>query len=153
MKIDYPDKVRYEKCVKDLENLLQQASTIFRLMDRDQVQNHNFTSSQSFLLETLLDNKEMSVNEISKFMNLEKSSVSRIIKVLVRDNLLQKKDSSIDKRVTNISLTKKGKEKAIEIHQGNKEYYNNIISNLPSGHVREVMDSATTFINALAKSR
>ena len=90
---------KFNQCVQDIGALLQNASIIFQMMEREHVKENNFTGSQSFLMITLLEKNELSTNEIAGIMNLEKSSVSRMVKILIRDNLLRKSVSSIDKRI------------------------------------------------------
>ena len=149
---DYPDKEKYRKCLIDLGNLLQQTSMLFQMMEREQKKVVGFTSSQSFLMIELLNYGELSMAEISKKMNLEKSSVTRMVKILIRDGHIAGTHSDEDKRVFLIRLTEKGRRIAGEIKADRLEYYQRIISELPAGHVREVMDSASILFKALEEA-
>ncbi len=152
MKSKYIDKKKFEQCVKDISVLLQNTSTIFQMMEREHVKQNRFTGSQSFLMIQLLESQELSINEIAEIMNLEKSSVSRMVKILIRDDLLQKSVSDLDKRIAVISLTENGKKIATEIKKNREKYYRDIILNLPKGHVREVMNSTEILVKALKRS-
>ncbi|MBI9101348.1 MAG: MarR family transcriptional regulator [Spirochaetales bacterium] len=149
---DYPDKEKYRLCLIDLGNLLQQTSTIFQMMEREQKKVVGFTSSQSFLMIELLNCGEISMAGISRRMNLEKSSVTRMVKILIRDGLIEGEHSKEDRRVFNIRLTFEGQKRAEEVKNNRLEYYQKIISGLPKGHVREVMDSASILFKALEDS-
>lgn len=152
MKTSYPDKEKYQRCLQDIGILLQKGSVIFRLMEREHVKQNSFTATQSFLLITLLENGELSVNRIARAMHLEKSSVTRIVMILIRDGFLQRTVFKEDKRLAIISLTPEGRQKAEQIKAKREQYYSNIISHLPAGHVREIMHSAEVLISALEKS-
>ena len=152
MENKYIDQKKFDKCVKDISILLQKTSTIFQMIEREHVKQNRFSGSQSFLMDQLLETEELSINEIAAIMNLEKSSVSRMVKILIRDDLLQKTGSSLDKRIAVISLTDKGKQVAKEIRKNRDQYYTNIIHNLPRGHVREVMNSTEILVKALKKA-
>ncbi len=150
MKADiYPDQEKYQKCLIDIGTLLQQTSNLFQKMEREQKKETGFTSSQSFLMIELLTSGELSMAEIGRFMNLEKSSVTRMVQILIRDGLVEKKISSEDRRIINITLSEEGRRSAVSIKENRLLYYRRIISGLPAGHVREVMESAKILFRAL----
>lgn len=143
---------KYQKCLEDLGLLLLNTSAIFQNIERDQRRSTGFTSSQSYIITILLHRDQITNEEICRIMSLEKSSVSRMVKILVRDGILKKTRSFDDKRMSAISLTEKGRKKAQTIFQSRKDYYRKIISHLPKGHVREVMNSAKVMFDALESS-
>ena len=143
------EEEKYQKCVADIGLLLLNTSGLFQIIERDQRRETGYTSSQSFLIAVLSERETINNEEICRIMSLEKSSVSRMVKILVRDKLLRRTQSSEDKRVYEISLTEKGRQVAESIFNARKDYYKNIISCLPRGHVREVMQGAQTMYDAL----
>lgn len=145
----YRDKRKYDQCVRDIGILLQRHSHIFQRMEREQHRATGFTGSQSFLLILLLDRREMSKGEIGDTMNLEKSSVSRLITPLERDSLVETRSLDEDRRLRIVRLTPKGKMTARAVKETREAYYRQVISHLPRGHVREVMESAETLTRAL----
>ncbi len=147
----YLEKKKFDQCVKDISLLLQNTSTIFQIIEREHVKQNGFSGSQSFLMIQLLDSEELSINEIAAVMNLEKSSVSRMVKILTRDGVLHKSVSVVDKRIAVISLTDEGRLMAEEIKAKREAYYRDIILNLPKGHVREVMSATEVLVTAMKK--
>ncbi|MBN1649521.1 MAG: MarR family transcriptional regulator [Spirochaetales bacterium] len=143
------EEEKYRKCVADIGLLLLNTSCLFQIIERDQRRSTGFTSSQAFLISLLLEKESINNEEICRIMSLEKSSVSRMVKILVRDNILAKNRAKGDKRVFEISLTAKGKQTAQDIFNVRKDYYSEIITCLPRGHVREVMQGAQTMYDAL----
>lgn len=144
------EEEKYQKCMEDIGLLLLNTSAMFQNIERDQRRSTGFTSSQSYLITILLAKDNINNEEIGRLMSLEKSSVSRMVKILVRDGYLKKKRSAEDKRVYYISLTEKGRKTAQEIFNARKEYYRKIITYLPRGHVREVMNSSQIMYDALS---
>lgn len=143
---------KYQKCLNDIGILLQRTSTLFQMIEREQKRQTGYTSSQSFLLTMLLEEEELSMGEIGKIMNLEKSSVSRMVAILVREKLLSQKSGPEDKRQILVNLTPQGTEEGLKIKKVREEYFSQIIAHLPSGHVREVMGSAEILFSALEKA-
>ena len=143
------ERKRYEACVHDIGVLLQKASRLFQTMERDHVARTGYTTSQSYLLELLLEGDGLRVMDVAKIMNQDKSSASRLIKNLVRDGLVAKEQSAADARNQLLRLTSRGREEAEKAEQLRREYYASIIAQLPRGHVREIMTAAETLVDAL----
>lgn len=146
---DYPDTEKYEQCVRDIGILLQRTSHLFQRMEREQRKRSGYTGSQSFLLTELQDFGEMSMREIGRRLNLEKSSVTRLTGTLIRDGLAESRPDREDRRIQLIRLTQEGARTAEAVRNSRENYYERIISLLPRGHVREVMNSAEVLFEAL----
>jgi DNA-binding MarR family transcriptional regulator len=151
IKAPYGDKAKYDRCIKDIGVLLQRSSHVFQMMEREQRRKNGFTGSQSFLLTLILEEGEMTMGEIGERMNLEKSTVTRLYTPLKRDNLIESTVSKSDKRVIYVKLTERGYLTAKAVKESREEYYGQLISLLPRGHVREIMSSAEVLTRALEK--
>ncbi len=147
------EEEKYQKCVEDIGELLQKAVRAFQQLEREQIKAHGFTSSQCYLLLELYRHETLSINEISEKMRLEISTVTRIMNNLVRDGLLLRQKSAIDKRVVEASLTDKGRDAAHALQNSIEAYYKNVIAYLPRGHVREVMGSVEQLVTAVEKAQ
>lgn len=143
---------KYNQCVADIGELLQKTVRIFQLFERDQIRVHGFTSSQCHILLEVYHHRSLSINEISNKMNLEISTITRIMDILVRDKLILRQRSTGDRRIVEAILTEQGREAAIKLQAGITAYYQEVIANLPRGHVREVMSSVEHLLVALEKS-
>lgn len=151
MSINYYDMEKYNKCLEDIGKLIQKTSGIFHLIERELVRRDKFTTPQSTLMLELLKafNKELPMNEIIGRMKLEKSSVTRLVDNLLKYGILYRRKDTADKRLVFIGLTEKGIKIATELQEKRLTYYQSIISHLPAGHVREVMNSFDVLLNAL----
>ncbi|WP_296028124.1 MarR family winged helix-turn-helix transcriptional regulator [uncultured Treponema sp.] len=70
---------------------------------------HNFVSSHGFILFLLSENSEMSMGEIAKKINRDKSTTTFLIRKLIDEKLVKSMPSSKDNRKKIISLTAEGK--------------------------------------------
>jgi DNA-binding MarR family transcriptional regulator len=122
-------------------------------LEREQIKIFGFTNSQCYILLEIYKHQSLSINEISKKMHLEISTITRIMNNLVRDDLILRKRGVSDKRVVEAVLTEKGKEIALQLQKSIENYYKDIISNLPRGHVREVMGAVELLVTALEKAK
>jgi DNA-binding MarR family transcriptional regulator len=145
------EEEKYNRCVEDIGELLQKAVRTFQIFERGQIKVHGFTSSQCYIVLEIYKHETLSINEISEKMHLEISTITRIMNNLVRDGLILRKKSSYDKRVVEAVLTESGKKAALKLQKSIANYYKNVISNLPRGHVREVMSAVELLVTALEK--
>ncbi|MGN0730115.1 MarR family winged helix-turn-helix transcriptional regulator [Treponema sp.] len=81
---------------------------------------HNFVSSHGFILFLLAENTEMSMGEIARKINRNKSTTTVLIRKLIDEKLVQVIPSKTDSRKKLISLTSEGKK------------YNNFTSQISS---------------------
>lgn len=147
------EEEKYNRCVEDIGELLQKAVRTFQIFERDQIRVHGFTSSQCYIVLEIYKHETLSVNEISEKMCLEISTITRIMNNLVRDGFVLRKKSIYDKRVVEAVLTDSGKEAALKLQKSIANYYKDVISNLPRGHVREVMSAVELLVTALKKAK
>lgn len=147
------EEEKYNRCIEDIGELLQKTVRTFQILEREQIKLHGFTSSQCYILLEIYKHQSLSINEISEKMHLEISTITRIMNNLVRDELIFRKKSIYDKRVVEAVLTEKGKEGAMQLQKSIENYYKDVISNLPRGHVREVMDAVELLVTALEKAK
>ncbi len=150
---DIISEEKYNQCVEDIGGLLQKMVRTFQMLERRQIRVHGFTSSQCYILLEIYKHQTLSINEISEKMRLEISTITRIMNNLVRDELINRKRSIYDKRVVEAALTEKGKEVAQQLQKSIVNYYKDVISNLPRGHVREVMGAVELLVTALEKAK
>lgn len=79
-----------------------------------------YTLRQLYYIELINKNKGISVSELSKILNVKKSTVSVAINQLIDDGIVMKTQSQTDKRFYSLQLTSKGDfilNKHMEIHK------------------------------------
>ncbi|PLX14693.1 MAG: hypothetical protein C0597_09665 [Marinilabiliales bacterium] len=122
-------------------------------MEREQLKLHGFTITQSRCLIKLSRCQSISMNELSEYMHLDKSTMTRIIATLEKNNFITKDKCTEDKRITYISLTGIGQEAALKIRNMFGEYYTRVISHIPFGKIDTVIDSLFIFLDAITKAK
>lgn len=135
-------------CVDEVGELVQKLVRVFQLFERDQIKVHGFTSSQCYSLIEILKAGSLTMNELSDKMNLDSSTMTRVIDKLVRDELIKRERDEADRRIMLVSLTDKGREAADKLNSSVNEYYKKIISSIPLGKADEVLSAVAILLKA-----
>lgn len=146
------DKQDPKCCVREVGELVQRLVRVFQLFERDQIKVHGFTSSQCYTLLELLKQKNISMNELSNKMNLDTSTMTRVIDNLVRDELVKRVRDETDRRFVVVELTSKGQSVSQSLSQSIEAYYQRIIENLPLGQTEQVLTSVQLLLTAFEKA-
>lgn len=89
------------------------------------------TLSQCHALMELSNNDNISLNDLSSKLSVDKSSASRTIDNLVNKELVIRNIPKDNRRVTNLVLTKSGKQISDQINTDNDAYYARALSAIP----------------------
>lgn len=143
---------QYLCCVDEVGDTVKRIVRNFQLFERDQVRTLGFTMSQCYCLIEMLQNDAMTMQELSERMNLNSSTMTRVVDKLVRDKYVQRTRSEEDRRIVLVSLTEKGLEAADNCNQKIKAYYENITRNLPKDGIEEVLKSVSLLMDAFELS-
>lgn len=127
--------------------------TIYRLVLVPYINSFkNFLSPLQFLTLCIIDrNKESTITSLSNSMNMPKQNMTKIITKLEELELVQKKQNSIDKRITNIYVTEKALTFMKENSLDNSNRMCKFLSNLSDEELNEFYTSLTKINNVLSK--
>ena len=100
------------ECGELIKQYLLSLLTVFRKNIRGQ----KYTLQQILILSSIPD-KGMDMTSLAEKIGIDNSTVTRLVDGMVRLNLVDKKKSYLDKRVTIVSLTEKGEETSEEIEK------------------------------------
>lgn len=139
-------------CVEDVGDLVRKLVRTFQLFERDQIKIYGFTSTQCYSLLEIWKSESISMSELSEKMNLNSSTMTRILDNLVRDGYILREKSEEDRRLVLVSLSEKGKDSAVELNETVNAYYKKIIMNIPNGQLEEVLTSANVLVDAFTKA-
>lgn len=149
MSLDHQDS---KCCISEVGELVQRLVRVFQLFERDQIKIHGFTSSQCYTLLELLKQESISMNELSNKMNLDTSTMTRVIDNLVRDELVKRVRDENDRRFVVVELTSKGQDVAQSLNHSIEAYYQKITENLPLGQTEQVLTSVQQLLTAFEKA-
>ena len=151
------DKIYYCQCDKTIDDdccidevglMMQKLVRVFKLFERDEIKAYGFTTSQCNTILALYKSGGLTMNELSEKMNLDSSTMTRILDNLVRDKYISRDKDEFDRRIVIVSLTDMGKDVAKKIDITVKAYYKKVIANIPKGQVEDVLKS----VNILQKA-
>jgi DNA-binding MarR family transcriptional regulator len=135
-------------CIDEVGEMMQGLIRTLHMFERIQITNKGFTNSQCYTLLNIYKDGPFSMNELSEEMNLDTSTMTRIVNNLVRDNYIKREKSEKDRRIVLVNLTDKGNQVAKELYQEVIKFYRQIINKLPEGKVIDVVKAMDNLINA-----
>lgn len=139
-------------CLEEVGQMVQKLVRGFQLFEKDQIKVHGFTSSQCYAMLEIFRVGSLTMNELSEKMNLDSSTMTRVIDKLVRDELINRDKDSSDRRIVVVSLTDKGNEAAKKLNASVNEYYKRIISSIPEGEVEDIFQCLSKLLKAFEKA-
>lgn len=142
----------YLCCVDEVGDTVKRIVRNFQMIERDRLKPLGFTMTQCYCLIELLHHEDMTMHELSSNMNLNTSTMTRIVDKLVRDDYITRSRSKEDRRIVTAQLTKKGQTSALLVQDNINEYYQDITRNLPKDKIEEVLESVSLLMDAFEKS-
>lgn len=94
----------------ELEKTLRDICFKIKIEGRKVLKRFDISSAQFDLLQLLYFKGEKKLSDISKRLGVTKSTTTGLIKRLLNQELIEKKQSDEDKRVFNVKISKKGSE-------------------------------------------
>ncbi|QXE19045.1 MarR family winged helix-turn-helix transcriptional regulator [Clostridium sp. 001] len=111
------------------------------------------TISQCHAIVEVGRSEEISLNELAKTLNLDKSTMSRTINNLVKSGLVIRDMHPEDRRYVTIKLTDEGMDTFKSIESRMKEYYKNIFHSIPDNKREQVLESLKLLTESVNKNK
>ena len=112
------------------------------------------TLSQCHVILELQITGALSITELCRILELDKSTLSRTIDNLTESGFVIRKTDAADRRYLKVSLSEKGKNKAAKINSICNAFYNRLFSNIPKDKHNSVIEGLSLLadsMNALRK--
>lgn len=139
-------------CVEEVGQMVQRLVRMLQLFERDQIKPYGISSSQCYTLLEIAKSEQLSMTELSSKMNLDTSTMTRVIGNLVRDDLVERLRDESDRRFVTVRLTPRGRTFAEQLRQSIELYYCDIVGAIPTGQVDQVLYAANTLLAAFEKA-
>lgn len=110
------------------------------------------TVAEAHALMELSHGQSLSQNDLSTRLSLEKSTVSRLVKILERREWLQRNRSTADRRVMQLTLTNAGQRAAEQLATARREKFDRILSAIPNGQQKIILNSLKILVEAIHES-
>jgi len=105
--------------------------------------------SQCHALMELAKIENLTLNELSERLSLDKSTVSRTVDSLVKLEYINREIPAENRRTTNISLTKNGEKVCQEINEGNDKYYQDVFEEFSEQELSQFLNSFETVVKKM----
>ena len=100
-----------EKNAKELHGVLVQLVRIYQFRDRNkiQVRYHRLSISQYYIIAMIVENGPLGIMDLTKKLYLDKSTVSRVVDLLIKKGYITKEASQADGRAICLNVTDNGR--------------------------------------------
>ena len=134
------------ECGELIKQYLLSLLTVFR----KKIRGKKYTLPQILILSTIPD-KGMDMTSLSEKIGVDNSTATRLIDGMVRLNLVIKRKSHLDKRITIVLLTEKGEQTSEEIENKLDIIGEEIFNQISMEHQDDVKEALLSFHWALLK--
>lgn len=145
--------IRPDCCVEEMGTLIQNLVRTLQIFERSKLSKNGFTLSQYYTLYNIALDQTLTMNQLSERMNLDTSTMTRVVSTLVRDGYVTREKWEEDRRVIRVKLTREGQQIYEALTLEVKDYYRLLIGAIPPGEISKVMDSVNILLNAFAQIR
>ena len=94
---------------------------------------------------------ELTLNQLSKELHLDKSTVSRTVEGLVNLGLITRMIPKENRRIVKLNLTRQGEEVCKTINSGNNFYFTQVLQLLPQDDLNNFLSSFEQIVNQMIK--
>jgi len=134
------------ECGELIKQYLLSLLTVFR----KKIRGEKYTLPQILILSTIPD-KGMDMTSLSEKIGVDNSTATRLIDGMVRLNLVIKRKSHLDKRITIVLLTEKGEQTSEEIENKLDIIGEEIFNQIPMEHQDDIKEALLSFHWTLLK--
>ncbi|WP_312700928.1 MarR family winged helix-turn-helix transcriptional regulator [Sedimentibacter sp.] len=134
---------------KQLLELVRRFERKIEMMEEVAFSCCNITIAQSNALLEIGRNVNISLNDLSKLLNLENSTMSRTVNNLVNNQLVKREIDSLDRRYISISLTEKGYKLYKIIEDNISKYFDKVYQDIPENKRMQVLESLEVLLSVI----
>lgn len=127
--------------VLEFEANLKKIKNIMRMLKKTQYKKFNFTNLHIECLLILLKAKNINMNDLSCEMSLNGSTITNIINILEKQELVLRKKNKKDKRVIVVSLSRKGEKVSLGLKDDLKDYYSELLRHISEEQLIKMTES------------
>ena len=137
------------KQVESFSAIMSQCIQKIIALDRAEKVCYGVTISQAYAIGAIHKSEIITMKELSQELGLAISTLTRIIDVLVRDEIVCRNQSDLDRRKVNICLTEKGKYLAEKLRDCGEKFWEKIFEAIPNEKKKEITDNLNLLLKAI----
>lgn len=136
-----------------LRQSVQKFTRIFGLIEHTTTPcGYPLSMSEVYALQEI-EKKIMTISELAACLYLERSSVSRLVDGLVKENMVNRVINENNRREMLISLTEKGSQTIEKVRQQSIEFYKTVLNSLSEQEQQLILNGLSLFANTLLKNK
>ncbi|MCB2293487.1 MarR family transcriptional regulator [Clostridium algoriphilum] len=137
----------------DLREIVRVLVRNLGLLERNEACCSGVTLTQCHAIVEIGRSEEINLNSLAELLNLNKSTMSRAIDNLVKQNLVIREVHTENRRYIRILLTEKGYEIYKQIEKSMEGYYSNIISLVSGDKKDQVLESLQILVDIVKTNK
>ena len=142
-------KIVANKQIKSFSDIMSLCIQKIITLDRAEKVCFGLTISQAYTIGAIQKNEILTMKQLSQELGLAISTLTRIVDVLVRDNIVCRNHSEQDRRKVNICLTEKGKDLAEKLKECGKLFWTKIFKTIPEEKRQQLTDNLSLLLKAI----
>ena len=142
----------FDADVQDFGELLSAMIRSFIAFERSEIFCCGVTMTQCSTILAVGKHGKMTMNELSEWMTLATSTMTRIVDNLVRDGYIERTQDDQDRRVVYVSLTDSGSQLFDGILRIYHDYHRRIVENIPYEELHKVVEALQLLKDAIEKT-
>lgn len=119
------------------------------ILEKNEASTSGITLAQCHAIVEIGRAEQITLNDLSNLLGLDKSTMSRTVNKLVEDGLVSRESNSEDRRFLSIKLTDKGRKIYEDIEKNMESYYEKILEWVPEDKRKQVLESLEILNNAV----
>ncbi|MBC8185831.1 winged helix-turn-helix transcriptional regulator [candidate division KSB1 bacterium] len=138
-----------DKQIQSFSAIMSQCIQKIIALDRAEKVCYGVTISQAYTIGAIHKSEIITMKELSQQLGLAISTLTRIVDVLVRDDIVCRNQSQQDRRKVNICLTEKGKDLAEQLKECGEKFWAKILEAIPDKKKQEITDNLNLLLKAI----
>lgn len=135
-----------------LYDLIKETFLLLDFGDRQFLEQYDLTVPRYYALVHIATEPGLSPSQLSRFMFCDKSNVTRLVQLLEREGLVERRPHRFDGRVQCLYLTPAGEKRYSVVAEAHQWYVTRRLAALDAGQVERVSDSLYCLNQSLAES-
>jgi len=142
-----------ENLLEDFYLTLTKIILKLKLLEQEEIVCYGVTIPQSYTIKTIDNFGKISMKELSYELGVTVSTMTRIVDILARDEIVLRENNPDDRRSFLVELTAKGKELAVKLKECTKEYLNLLFKKISEKDRQKVIDALKILLSSIETNR
>jgi DNA-binding MarR family transcriptional regulator len=137
--------------ISELRMQVQQFIRLFGLLEQTVTPcGFALSLSQVFAMQEL-EKATLSISELAEKLRLERSSVSRLVDILVKETFVHRELNIQNRREVQLLLTDKGKRTITKVYEQSIAFYQSFLQDVSESEQHQILNSFKKFNSCLSK--